>query len=213
MICPVCKEQELTRNRQVCWECQKNQMWDDRKFKDASALFSPRIAKELRTHWDSMKIDPNDCKVSQGLYLYGAVGCGKTLYAARLLMELKRLSFMSYHLPYIEGSFIAAGNLLEELRACFDPKAEYTSQELIAGYSQLDVLLLDDLGTQKTTEWAFQTLYLILNNRYENLKTTIITSNLSLEALADQLGDDRIPSRIQEMCRIKEMVGSDYRGR
>src|SRR6056297_1773930 len=122
MICPVCKVQELTQNRQVCRECQKNQRWEEIKFKEAAEIFSPRITKELRTHWDSMKIDPNDCKVGRGLYLYGAVGCGKTLYAARLLMELKRLSFLSYHSPYIEGAFIATGNLLGKLRSCFDPK-------------------------------------------------------------------------------------------
>jgi DNA replication protein DnaC len=214
MICPVCKEQELTQNRQVCRECQKNQRWEEIKFKEAIEIFSPRIVKELRNHWDDIKLQPNDCKVNQGLYLYGPRGCGKTLYSARLLMELKRLSFLSYHSPYIQGLFIHTLNLLEELKNSFGPNPEKTSQELIELYSEADVLILDDLGTQKTTDWAFQTLYLILNNRYENLKTTIITSNLSLDELWDNLlGDDRIPSRIQEMCRIKETVGEDYRGR
>jgi hypothetical protein len=52
---------------------------------------------------------------------------------------------------------------------------------------------------------------IIINNRYENLKTTIFTSNSDLNALAHQLGDDRIPSRIVEMCQIKHFTNKDYR--
>ena len=64
--------------------------------------------------------------------------------------------------------------------------------EIINKYSLVDWLVLDDLGIEKTSDWSFQTLYLIINQRYEKLKPVIFTSNLSLEELAGQLGDDRL---------------------
>jgi DNA replication protein DnaC len=77
-------------------------------------------------------------------------------------------------------------------------------------YSRCPLLVLDDLGVEKTTDWALQTLYVILNNRYTNYRQTIITSNLTLEEIGNKLGD-RIASRIAGMCSIIQMKGKDKR--
>ena len=82
---------------------------------------------------------------------------------------------------------------------------------IIQRYSEADCLVLDDLGAEKTTDWSFSVLYLIIDNRYNNYKKTIITSNFALNQLAGKLGDDRIPSRIRAMCSIVKMDGDDRR--
>ena len=149
--------------------------------------------------------------MSSGLYLYGRVGAGKTIYAAAVLMELKRRSFMSYHSDYIKGCFIKVTKLLEDLRASFNADNAGSFQDIIDQCTGTDVLVLDDIGSQKITDWVRNILYLIIDSRYENLKPTIFTSNGSLNELADQYEDNRIPSRIEEMCRIKHFTNKDYR--
>jgi len=65
-------------------------------------------------------------------------------------------------------------------------------------------LVLDDLGTCKLSEWMFEILYSLINYRYEYLKTTIITSNYSIEQLAELWNDDRITSRIVRSGEVFE---------
>jgi len=72
------------------------------------------------------------------------------------------------------------------------------------------VLLLDDIGAEKASEWVKQTLYLIIDNRYGNMKKTFITSNLTLNQISNQL-DDRISSRIAGMSNTIRMQGKDRR--
>ena len=126
-------------------------------------------------------------------------------------MELKRRSFLSYHSAYIKGGFISVAKLLEDIRACFSNQSEKQPQDIIDQYSNTDVLIMDDLGCQKVTDWVLNILLLIFNNRYENLKPTVFTSNSDLNDLARQFEDNRIPSRIVEMCRIKHFTNKDYR--
>jgi hypothetical protein len=71
-------------------------------------------------------------------------------------------------------------------------------------------LILDDIGTEKPSEWAQQNIFLIIDRRYETLRQTIFTSNLSLDELSERLGD-RITSRIAEMCKVIELKGKDRR--
>jgi DNA replication protein DnaC len=83
-----------------------------------------------------------------------------------------------------------------------------------------EVLVLDDLGAIRPTEWVWDTVSLILNSRYNNNRTTIITTNypalppgaggLREETLGDRIGE-RMRSRLVEMCRELEMRGQDYR--
>ena len=77
-------------------------------------------------------------------------------------------------------------------------------------YGDYHLLVLDDFGVEKISDWSYQLLYMLINRRYNNLKTTIFTSNFSLEQIAQQLGDDRLTSRIQHMCDVQKFEG-DYR--
>lgn len=208
--CPDCGSQ-IQENRELCRECMKKVHWDSIKLREAEFIFPPRIVKTLTILESKIKLDEKDVKVGSGLFLHGQAGAGKTIYAAAVLMELKRRSFLSYHSDYIKGGFINVMNLLEDIRASFNADNAGTCQNIIDQYSNTDVLILDDIGSQKITDWVLNTLLLIINNRYENLKTTIFTANSDLNELARQFEDHRIPSRIVEMCRIKHFTNKDYR--
>ena len=71
-------------------------------------------------------------------------------------------------------------------------------------------LILDDMGAEKTSEWSIQTLYSIIDRRYRDEKQTLITSNLTLDEIAEKVGD-RIASRIAGMCKVVEIKGKDRR--
>ena len=73
------------------------------------------------------------------------------------------------------------------------------------------LLVLDDLGAQKTTEWVTERLFVIINARYDDLLPTIITSNIYLEELRQLPGWDRLVDRIVEMARAVRMAGRNYR--
>ena len=75
----------------------------------------------------------------------------------------------------------------------------------------MDVLVIDDFGVQRDSPWEQETLYNLIDARYEAEKFTIITSNNNPEKSLKELSEGRILSRIREMCRILELSGEDYR--
>lgn len=87
------------------------------------------------------------------------------------------------------------------------PKVD-NSPEGIAEFE--GTVILDDIGVEKNSEWVSTTLYTIINGRYENERPTILISNLNIKELADKV-DDRIVSRITEMCIEKRIEGGDRR--
>jgi len=72
------------------------------------------------------------------------------------------------------------------------------------------ILIVDDLGAEKFTDWSIENLYRLVNYRYENMLTTVFISNLSLKELSQRVGD-RIVSRIIEMCHLFKVEGKDRR--
>lgn len=104
-------------------------------------------------------------------------------------------------------------DLLIKFRFAMSGKTDQNEFELLESLNKVNVLILDDFGVEKMTDWAYQMLYSLINYRYENLKTTIYTSNLDLEELAAHTGDSRLTSRIQEDCTIIKFDGEDYRAK
>lgn len=174
---------------------------------------SPRIKKDILT------IPPPDDlpDVLESTYIFGAVSSGKTLWAA--FMYLKECERMHNIHEWGICCFVTMIQLFEDIKAAYEnselkkqgQEAESGLSErlIIKHYSKCTVLFLDDFGMVKPTDWALQTLYTIINNRYENLKKTVFTSNFSLSEVAKIYGDDRITSRIERMCQIREK--QDYR--
>jgi DNA replication protein DnaC len=104
-----------------------------------------------------------------------------------------------------------------------------TELDVLRPVFETDVLVLDELGAVKPTEWVWDTVSLILNSRYNDNRTTIITTNFEdqpasgasgagsavraatrAESLGDRIGE-RMRSRLHEMCRIIKMEGEDFR--
>ena len=197
-----------------------------KRFRDRfrEKTFSPRIIRDLEKFEPSGEINSLITKIQQekgiGIYLHGDAGSGKTVLAAMLLEALRLEDYLHLTLLLKDENgedirkswayFISVCDLLAELRATFSNQ-EHSEMEIIEKYSEAKYLILDDIGIEKTTDWTFQTLYLIINRRYEYLRPTVFTSNLSLEKLAEQLGDDRISSRIFGMCHIHSMKNADRR--
>ncbi|OGP46698.1 MAG: hypothetical protein A3K30_03160 [Deltaproteobacteria bacterium RBG_13_51_10] len=170
----------------------------------------PRLWAQTRDFFES----------GRGLYIFGTVGTGKTYLCSAIIREHFRRSGTGYLSPLFRIHMISIPDLLLKIKSTFQdkPVSGDSEESLIDRYSgtaekwgyPIDILFLDDLGIEKPTEWAQQILYQIIDKRYSNLKKTVFTSNLSLDALSERLGD-RIPSRIAEMCSIIKLEGKDKR--
>ena len=175
------------------------------------------------------EFDPRD---GRGLLLVGGIGTGKTHLAVGILKELIST----------RGSaclFCDYRELLKQIQNSYNDSVKATELQVLRPVFDADVLLLDELGAVKPSEWVWDTVSLILNTRYNDNRTTIITTNFADEPAAsasrsssssssspaslssaraatrdETLGDrigERMRSRLQEMCRIVRMDGPDFR--
>jgi DNA replication protein DnaC len=139
----------------------------------------------------------------RGLWLYGDVGTGKTTLAmlvARHALEAGH-SVAIYSLP----------RLLAEIRTTFDDGSDRTYTDLIDRLSRVDLLHVDDVGAEKTSPWVLEQLYAIVNARYEDERSVVLTTNLQeRDELVAQIGE-RTVSRLEEMCEVVPLFGRDAR--
>jgi DNA replication protein DnaC len=176
--------------------------WKKRALPNLISRFSPRIQKDLE------KLPFLDLKEVESTYLWGNVGSGKTIRAAQMcLCDQLALYLQGEYQGFL---FIPVQELFNLFKMGYSTKT--SESELLDKYSDVHLLVLDDLGAEKTSEWSWDLLSLLINRRYEGLKKTIITSNFDLATLAEKLGDDRIPSRIQRMCKVIEFTKSYTNG-
>jgi DNA replication protein DnaC len=161
---------------------------------------------------------------STGLLLIGSIGVGKTHLAVGIVKEL----VLSKGIPCL---FYDYRELLKQIQNSYNDSVKVTELDVLRPVFETEVLVLDELGAVKPTEWVWDTVSLILNTRYNDSRTTIITTNYSDDAARDfngtsdfaraqratrseTLGDrigERMRSRLHEMCRIVKMEGSDFR--
>ena len=139
----------------------------------------------------------------QSYFIHGNAGVGKTVLAARLYMEAKKQHYLNPCPDHI--LFLSTSEFFNELKSSFN-NSELDEQVILAKYSEAEFLVLDDLGSERSTEWVMSMLYLLINRRYESMLTTIITSNYDLDELDEKLDDVRIPSRIGRMCKVLNPV-------
>jgi len=161
----------------------------------------------------------------KGLLLTGDIGVGKTHIAVGLLKEL--ITGRG-----VQGLYYDYRELLKEVQNSYNPQVSATELGILRPVFEVEVLVLDELGAAKPTDWVWDTVAQILNSRYNERRTTIITTNYPNEAglmanlpdthkaqagramrqetLGDRIGE-RMLSRLQEMCVVVEMRGKDFR--
>lgn len=146
----------------------------------------------------------------KGLYLEGPCGTGKTHLAVAIA-----LAIINTGVPVICKTSI---DILGDIKRCYERNSEVTEEEVLEAYKTVDLLIIDDLGKEQVTEWSVPVLYSILNERYEALLPTIITTNYNTTALAEKLsakGDAEtataIISRFVESSKRVTMSWADYR--
>jgi DNA replication protein DnaC len=159
----------------------------------------PQIVAAVRRFTD--RIDER-LDEGRGLWLIGDVGTGKTTLAmlvSKCALDAGR-TVAIYSMP----------RLLSEIRRTFDPGGS-SYVDLLDTLAAVDLLHIDDVGAEQTTEWVLEVLYSIVNARYENKRSMVITSNnLDREALCEQIRG-RTVSRLTEMCEELPVLGDDRR--
>lgn len=148
--------------------------------------------------------------VTQGLFLEGQPGVGKTHLAVAVLKQVIQCSGA-------RGLFYDTRDLLRVIRSTYDASMRTTELEVLRPVMTADFLVLDDLGAEKTSEWVEETMNLIVNTRYNERRVTVFTSNYpdipddtEPNSLLFRIGS-RMRSRLHEMCEFVVMDGADYR--
>lgn len=146
----------------------------------------------------------------KGLILVGNNGVGKTYLACSIANKL-----IENGIPVIYGTLI---NLLAELRNSYDTDNNISEMEIIKLYENVDLLIIDDLGKEKPSEWGLEKLFTIINSRYEKNLPVIITTNYNQKSLVERLSLNgeietakSIISRLYEMCYLVKIDDIDHR--
>ncbi|HEV2799476.1 MAG TPA: ATP-binding protein [Pyrinomonadaceae bacterium] len=150
--------------------------------------------------------------VDRGLLFMGTVGVGKTHLSVAILRGL-----MEKGVP--KCLFYEFGSLLKEIQDSYNPISKTSELRVLAPVYQAEVLVLDELGASKPTDWVRDTMMQIIGTRYNDRKLTIFTTNYldarrapTDETLEDRVGV-RLRSRLFEMCKTVHIEGEDYRRR
>lgn len=159
---------------------------------------------------DFMKDIVNHVGAGDGLYLWsGTTGNGKTSWACKIMSYYFRKIIWDTGLEN-EGLYLNVPTFLEDLRQYYhtnDPEFE----EVIEMAKYCKLLVMDDIGAERSSEWVEERLLQIITYRDMQGLTTIYTSNLSPEDLVRKVGD-RVGSRILGVGRVIQLTGVDKRG-
>lgn len=140
--------------------------------------------------------------IGKGIYFYSKTkGSGKTRLAVSLgnvlLRNLKQ-----------QVKFITSSDLLKEIKNTYNKDSKFTESQLVDSINKVNILIIDDIGVERPTNWVNEMLFSILDNRMKYNRVTIFTSNCSVEELEH---DERLKSRLTKMCIPIKMPEEDIR--
>jgi DNA replication protein DnaC len=148
-------------------------------------------------------------EIDRGLLFMGPVGVGKTHLSVAILKGLIEQG--------VQCLFYDFGTLLKHIQDSYNKVSNTSEMSVLAPVYQAEVLVLDELGASKPTDWVRDTMMNIIGKRYNDKRLTIFTTNYmdarrapTEETLEDRVGV-RLRSRLYEMCRTVLLDGDDYR--
>ena len=187
------RQEEVRRKRMVCFSETNMASWtfdnDDRK--------NPKLSDAMRRYADQF---PEFKKDGKGLLLYGTVGTGKTYYAACIANKLLDDGYSCLMTNF--------SRLTNTIQGMYDGKQEY-----IDSLNKYSLLVLDDLGAERKSEFMQEQVFCIIDARYRAGLPFIITTNLTAEEIKkpQDIGYSRIYDRILERCFPIEVSGQSRR--
>lgn len=198
------EEQMLQQDKDMrAMESLKRQSLMDERLRDVSFdsfrktndnAYNLKLCLRYANHFDEMLAK------NQGLLFYGGVGTGKTFAAACIANQL-----LNQRIPVIMTSFV---KLLESMQGFSEDDSV-----LIARLNRAKLLIIDDLGAERSTDYALEKVYDIVDSRYRAKLPIILTTNLSMTELKEStdIRYTRIYDRIFEMCYPMQFKGQSWR--
>lgn len=219
-FCYDCREIEYSRKRELIEKDRYRKLVDNQE-ESMKSFNVPKkyLESSFETFTGNEKLvkDCLDYK-SGGLVLYGNTGCGKTHLAISIMKNVHKSDLieiinktwdLNYYYEPKRQIFKPVPDLLMEIRGSFKDNSDESEEKIIEKYSNVPLLVLDDLGSEKTSDFSITTLYIIIDRRDRELMSTIITTNLNPKEIEEKLGA-RIASRLSGMKNIKINM-PDYR--
>jgi DNA replication protein DnaC len=148
----------------------------------------PEVVRDVRRFCQDIEANLD---AGRGRWFEGDVGTGKTLLAmtiSKAALEAGR-SVAIYSVP----------RLLAEIKETYEPDSKRSFTDLLERLCQVDLLHLDDVGAEKQTEWVLEILYTVINERWQDERSIVITTNLAVADLREQI-TERTVSRLTEIC-------------
>jgi DNA replication protein DnaC len=172
---------------------------------------TPGNGSQLQAFNYAFKLIDEYPAIDRGLLLMGTVGVGKTHLATAILRGLIDKG--------VQCLFFEFGALLKEIQNSYNPVSQTSELKVLAPVYEAEVLVLDELGASKPTDWVRDTMMQIIGTRYNERRLTVFTTNYvdvrchqAEETLEDRVGV-RLRSRLYEMCSTVQIEGEDYRRR
>ena len=187
--------------------CEVCKAEEDRKYEKEQKKSESLLQCGIGSHYHKCSIDDvsttNREHMKNSVYFHGIPGVGKThMLVAQLFSDISNNK---------ESAFTSLNTLITKIKNTYNNNdSVHTDNDIILYYSTIPTLYIDDIGSEKVSVFVGSTLFSIIDSRYSNNRKTIITSNLNVAELTEQLGD-RIVSRIVGMCKIIELTGKDRR--
>jgi len=194
------KNKKELESRQI----KRLEYWNEKQYKLELLKSFPKTVQKVIESEDFPIIE--DFTVS--LFYHGNSRTGKTTNIYRRIIKWHLSSYINFR--ETSFNFFKVPMLLDELRNMQNDIER--KKEFIESLKRCRLLVLDDLGACQMTDWATQMMYMIIDFRYEEEKTTWYTSNFDLPTLAEMTGDDRLVGRIVNHCKgnIIEFVNTPF---